>query len=184
LHQVLTTMTVTLYHYDKGGSYIGSSAAEMSPRQPDVPLVPACATLEEPPAAGPGQVALFIDGAWMLGEVPAEGAEPIVLPVLTPEEQIAAFTKAVQAMLDAQARSMGYDNIFTAVTYADEPVVPSFQSEGRSLRAWRSLTWQACHSALDAVTAGERAVPTINELLAELPVFQLLPVDAQAEQPA
>lgn len=170
-----------IYHFDKGGAYIGSSVAEMSPLEPEVPLVPAFATLLEPPAAGPGQIAVFMDGAWALGEIAVEGDAPVVLPALTEQEQIATFTRAVQSMLDAKARSMGYDNIFTAVTYADEPAVPSFQNEGRSLRAWRSHTWQACNNVLAAVASGERAIPAIGELVAELPVFELL---SQQEQPA
>ena len=38
----------------------------------------------------------------------------------------------------AKARELGYTNIFTAVTYADEAAVPQFQREGQALREWRS----------------------------------------------
>lgn len=92
----------------------------------------------------------------------------------TEQEQIkAALTEAVQAHLDATAQSYGYDSIYTAVTYADEPAVESFQKEGQALRAWRSLVWVACHQVLADVMAGKRGVPSSAELIAELPAFTM-----------
>lgn len=81
------------------------------------------------------------------------------------------LTAAVQIHLDTRAKAMGYDDIKTAVTYADEPAVAKFEAEGRALRAWRSQVWNACIVKLSAVTAGTSAVPTANELIASLPVF-------------
>lgn len=69
--------------------------------------------------------------------------------------------KAVQARLDSHAQSWGYDNIFTACTYAEEPEVPQFQAEGQALRAWRSATWAVCYEHADA--------PSLDALLAFLP---------------
>jgi hypothetical protein len=76
---------------------------------------------------------------------------------------------SVQRRLDTAAQAMGYDDIKSAVTYAEEPAVSKFQTEGRSLRAWRSLTWAACYTILTDVVAGNRPEPTEAELLAELP---------------
>lgn len=80
---------------------------------------------------------------------------------------------AVQAHLDAGAQELGYDDIKTAATYAGEAAVPRFQNEGIALRSWRSLVWEHCHGVMNAVTAGERAVPTAAELIGELPVLQM-----------
>jgi hypothetical protein len=85
----------------------------------------------------------------------------------------AYLINAVQAHLDAGARELGYDDIKTAATYAGEAAVPRFQNEGIALRSWRSLVWDHCHVVMNAVTAGERAVPTAAELIAELPVLQM-----------
>lgn len=82
--------------------------------------------------------------------------------------RLAAGVAAVQARLDAQAQAWGYDSIFTACTYAEEPSVPRFQAEGRALRAWRSATWAAANAA--AATA-----QTVEELLAALPVAPTRP---------
>jgi hypothetical protein len=83
----------------------------------------------------------------------------------------AVLSSVVQNHLDSQARAMGYDSIFTAVTYADEASVPKFQMEGTALREWRSLVWGAANAILAAVKAGSREVPSAAQLIAELPVF-------------
>lgn len=77
----------------------------------------------------------------------------------------------VQKYLDDTARTRGYDDIKTAVTYADEPAVPKFQAEGQALRAWRSLVWDYCYAQLSLVQAGQRSIPTPDEAVAELPVM-------------
>jgi len=79
------------------------------------------------------------------------------------------FGEAVQVHLDAAARKEGYDNIFTACTYAEENAVPKYQEEGRAFRAWRSLVWAHCAEVLSAVQAGERAAPSVAELIEGLP---------------
>lgn len=79
----------------------------------------------------------------------------------------------VQKHLDTTAQSIGYDNIYTACTYADEPAVAKFQTEGRALRAWRSLVWAHAAQVLADVQGGQRTTPTAEALIAELPVFNL-----------
>lgn len=91
-------------------------------------------------------------------------------PPLSPEQIKGHLTAAVQDHLDAVAQDAGYDNIFTACTYADEPSVPQFQAEGQALRAWRSEVWAACHQIMDDVQAGQRQIPTAEELVSALPV--------------
>lgn len=101
------------------------------------------------------------------------------LPVLqapqpaTPEQIIEAMRTAIQAHMDAAAQGYGYDDVKAAVTYADEPAVPKFQAEGQAFRAWRSLVWAHAYGVLDEVQAGTRPQPTVEELLAELPVLEV-----------
>ncbi|RIY41936.1 hypothetical protein [Neopusillimonas maritima] len=94
-------------------------------------------------------------------------------PPSTPKEIEAAKKAIVQRHMDEAARALGYDDIKSAVTYAEEPAVPKFQAEGRAFRAWRSLVWAACYAILDDVNAGNRGVPTDAELIAELPELVL-----------
>lgn len=86
---------------------------------------------------------------------------------------MAEFEGAIQLQLDAAAKAHGYDNINTAVSYAEEPAVEKFYLEGRAFRAWRSLVWAYAYEQLAAVLAGERAQPDVESFLLELPALQL-----------
>ena len=88
---------------------------------------------------------------------------------VSPEQML---TQTVQEHLDSTAQSLGYDDIRSAATYADEPAVAKFQNEGKALRAWRSLVWAASYELMMAVRAGNRAVPTADELIKSLPAFK------------
>lgn len=98
----------------------------------------------------------------------------VVAATPDPEKIKADLTGAVQMHLDAAARVRGYDDIRSAVTYADEPAVAQFQADGKAMRAWRSLVWQKCYEIMADVEEGERAIPAAAELVAELPGLVLL----------
>lgn len=102
---------------------------------------------------------------------PTQVRQTWALQDISPEVLVANLSASVQSHLDATARTHGYDNIHTAVTYADEPAVPKFQAEGQALRSWRSQVWAHCYQVLDEAQAGTRAIPTSAELIAELPAF-------------
>lgn len=89
-------------------------------------------------------------------------------PPPTPEQIMSRLEARVQRWLDGQARALGYDDIKSAVSYADEPAVPRFQQEGQALRRLRSLAWARCYEIMDQVKAGQRPVPTEEELIAEM----------------
>lgn len=87
----------------------------------------------------------------------------------TPAEQLMSRLKArVQFWLDEQARALGYDDIKTAITYADEPAAPKFQQDGQALRRLRSLAWARFYEIMDPVKARQRSLPTEEELIAEM----------------
>ncbi len=114
------------------------------------------------------QGARAVDGP---GDVwPEEYFSETIIVVLPSEEQlINKFRAIIQRHMDEAAVRVGYDDIKTAVTYADEPSVPKFQAEGQALRAWRSLVWAYGYEQIAAVQSGERTLPTPEELIAELP---------------
>jgi hypothetical protein len=93
----------------------------------------------------------------------------------SPEAKRAELVAAVQAHMDAVAQAWGYTNMVYAVSYADEPAVLQFQQEGMALRAWRSAVWGACYELLAQVQANTRAIPTVAELVAELPAVPVRP---------
>lgn len=96
-------------------------------------------------------------------------AQPPAPAAPTEAEAVAAYMAAVQQHMDARAGSFGYDNLLSVVSYAEEPAVARYQAEGLAFRAWRSACWSTCEQMLAAVKAGERAAPTHEELIAELP---------------
>lgn len=91
-------------------------------------------------------------------------------PPPTTEQLQAALTQAVQNHLDATARSHGYDGIMSLCTYATSSV-PKFQAEGQAGVVWRDSVWLYCFGQLQAALTGQRAVPTAEELIAELPAI-------------
>lgn len=109
------------------------------------------------------------------GLLPMSAAEvkAHINPPVTQEQQVQQFKNQVQAHLDATAQAAGYDDIKTAVTYADEPSVAKFQAEGKAFRVWRSKCWAYCYEQLALIQGGKRAQPTIPEHLAELPQLEL-----------
>ncbi len=114
--------------------------------------LPAGLTLKPPP----GKFYEWRDGDW-------HEPEP------TSEQLIERFRVVIQEHMDAAAKLAGYDDIKTAVTYAEEPAVPKFEAEGKALRAWRSLNWAYGYEQIAAVQSGARSLPTPEELIAELP---------------
>lgn len=99
-------------------------------------------------------------------------AVPIEKPAPTLEEIKKVLLQAVDDWLDATVQERGYESIKTAVSYADEPIVPKFQQEGIVARRWRSLVYQECYRILDDVLDGKREIPSKQQLIAELPQIE------------
>ena len=101
-----------------------------------------------------------------------ESGRPILQdpPPPTTEQIIAKYTAAVQKHLDDFARTLGYDGILSAATYATS-TVPKFKAEGQYAVEARDATWAKCYEVLAAVEAGSHPMPTLDELLAELPAL-------------
>ena len=92
--------------------------------------------------------------------------QPVDLPTLA--EIISGFEGAVQAHLDADAMSKGYDNINTACTYAGAP--NPFELEAKQFVTWRGNVWAYCYGELAKVQGGLRPLPTIAQIISELPL--------------
>lgn len=85
---------------------------------------------------------------------------------------VASFEQQVireaQARLDTFFAQRGYDGILSAATYATS-TVPKFAAEGQYAVNARDKTWSTLYTILGDVMAGNRAVPTLEDILAELP---------------
>jgi hypothetical protein len=81
---------------------------------------------------------------------------------------VADYTAAIQAMLDAEARTRNYDGILSLCSYAAS-TNPPFAAEGDAGLDWRDAVWSESYRLMALVQTGQMPQPTIPELLAMLP---------------
>jgi len=101
--------------------------------------------------------------AWL-----AEGNTPAPVDAPTPEQVQAATVADIQGLLDSTAQAHGFDSIVSAISYAGSSI-PKWDAEGTRARAWRDEVWYAAYLIQEAVIAGTRPLPTVAEVLAEMP---------------
>lgn len=87
---------------------------------------------------------------------------------------VASFQQQVvqeaQLRLDSFFRQRGYDGVLSCATYATS-TVPKFAAEGQYAVDARDATWSKLYQIMADVEAGTRTVPTLEVILAELPVL-------------
>lgn len=91
--------------------------------------------------------------------------------VLTPEEVAAQYVTSVQRHMDSKARERRYDNIVSACSYAGAP--NAFQAESQAFLQWRAACWAHLYQMQEQVQAGQRSLPSMDELIAEMPTLSL-----------
>ena len=99
--------------------------------------------------------------------------EVVEIPVYveTAEEIKKRLTDGVQNWMDNIVQERNYDNVHTCVgTYLYSPI-EKFRLEAEAVRDWVSYVWAKCYEMLAQVEAGERDIPTLEEVIAELPVL-------------
>lgn len=109
--------------------------------------------------------------AWN-GSMYVEGTEPEKPIELVQVETQKQLTDAIQHVLDTKAQELNYDSCLSVCSYVDTGV-SKFDDEGRAFRAWRSAVWAKGYEILAEVQAGEREMPTGDELLAMLPALEI-----------
>lgn len=97
---------------------------------------------------------------WMLGQPPAP---PPALPTL------ADYIAAMEGHYDATAQAHRYDNRITCALRAGYP--GPFQAEGTAFAVWMDTCNAQGYQIMAEVDAGTRPQPTLDELLALLPVL-------------
>lgn len=78
------------------------------------------------------------------------------------------FDTAITNRLDQFAQTRLYANIGSACTYVDS-TIPKFKAEALYCVQLRDLTYIQSYSILDDVLSGRRPIPTLQEVLDELP---------------
>lgn len=102
---------------------------------------------------------------------PADGVQQWRVEPAPVEQVIASVQQAVQTRLDDFARMRNYDGIMSAATYAAS-AVPKFAAEGQYAVQARDATWAACYQIMADVQAGMRAMPSVEQVLSELPALE------------
>lgn len=80
------------------------------------------------------------------------------------------FRIAVQNYVDLTAQTRGYDSGVTCASYANS-TVQLWATDAQSFILWRDLVWLYVYDQLQQVLGGNRTAPTIEGLIAELPLI-------------
>ena len=88
----------------------------------------------------------------------------------TTEQIIADYISALEAHMDALAKAKGYDDRKTCALRAGIVGSP-FQVEGVKFALWMDNCYALGYTIIAEVQSGVRAMPTIEEFIAELPVL-------------
>lgn len=97
-----------------------------------------------------------------------------IITEMTPEEYevahrtLKSYESAVDELLKNTANERGYDSAYTCLSYMNS-INPTWKAEAEAFNSWRDSVWLKCHEILNAVNAGTRPAPSIEELLSELP---------------
>lgn len=90
---------------------------------------------------------------------------------LTDEDIQAQLEQGIEAWMNTVVAERHYDSIDTCIArYTDSPN-PKYAQEAKAVKDWNTLVWDKCWAILAEVKAGKRAVPTLEEVIAELPVL-------------
>lgn len=81
-----------------------------------------------------------------------------------------AFNNAIQTHLDTKAQSLRYDNINSIGKYVGYE--NDFRTEAEKLGAWASSCWKVVGNIEVAVNDGIREMPTVEEVITELPLYE------------
>lgn len=79
--------------------------------------------------------------------------------------------RAVQAHINDKCKKLGYDNENSIAKYLVDG--NPFYDECKSISLWIGSVWTYTHQVQADVLAGVREVPTINNLIAELPTLEV-----------
>lgn len=91
-------------------------------------------------------------------------------PVKAAAQQRTALEAALDAYINAVAQAKGYDSRITAALRAGYP--NPWQAEGIAFGVWMDVCYTKAYEIQAAVEAGERPMPTAEELVAEMPKME------------
>ena len=93
-------------------------------------------------------------------------AENIPIAAYQPNQN--DFAAAIQSHVDAMAKGRGYADGAGLAGYSTS-TIPTWAAEAQAFIAWRDQVWIYAYTELAKVQGGQRGVPTIEEMITELP---------------
>lgn len=87
-----------------------------------------------------------------------------------PQPTAEDFANAIQAHIDETAKARGYGDGYGLASYVASKVV-SWAAEAQAFVAWRDAVWMYAYNELAKVQGGQRPVPTIGQMISELPTI-------------
>jgi hypothetical protein len=97
--------------------------------------------------------------------------ECVEIPAHVPTEKEIQeqLEQGIEAWMNTVVAERDYDSIDTCIArYTDSPN-PKYAREAKAVRDWNTAVWDKCWDILAEVKAGKRDVPTLEEVIAELP---------------
>ena len=105
----------------------------------------------------------LVDGVWTIVAIPPH--------VPTEKEIQEELERGIEAWMNTVVAERDYDSIDTCIArYTDSPN-PKYAQEAKAVKDWNTLVWDKCWDILKEVKEGKRAIPTLEEVIAELPVL-------------
>jgi len=86
------------------------------------------------------------------------------------DEQRKSFNNCIQQHLDKKAQELRYDNMMSARSYSGYD--NAFRDEATKLAKWCCDCWIKAGEIEEDVKNGNRDMPTVDEVLAELPLYE------------
>ena len=111
-------------------------------------------------------------GEYVFSGTNEENPLEVVKKTTSLEDLIKMYDQAVEEMLNIEARKKGYADIRSAALRAAIPESPFYQ-EGKKYAIWMDEVYSACYRIQSDVFQGNREIPTVEELLSELPKLNL-----------
>lgn len=87
-----------------------------------------------------------------------------------PAPTVSDYEDAIQTHVDNAARSKLFRDGVTLASYVSSSI-PQWAAEAQAFVAWRDAVWAYAYQELARVMGGERAQPTVAEIIAELPLI-------------
>lgn len=84
---------------------------------------------------------------------------------------INSYRAAIQQNIDEKASERQYDSGATLASYVNS-TIEQWATESKTFVAWRDAVWLYVLAELDKVQKGEREQPSVEDFLAELPLFE------------